>query len=52
MDALLPQFEKQLQPGAKLYSVDFKFSNKQPVEVIQLDRPPHTLGQKVYIYQF
>lgn len=51
MDKLLPKFEKELQPGALVISIDFAFSKKQPKEIITL--PTSTIrGKRLYIYEF
>jgi ubiquinone/menaquinone biosynthesis C-methylase UbiE len=52
MNALLPKFEKELKPGTRVISCDFKFKDKQPIEVINLHRKEYDLGRKIYIYQF
>jgi len=52
MDSLLPKFNKELSPGTILVSCDFKFKNKQPIKVIDLQRAEKALGRVIYIYQF
>jgi ubiquinone/menaquinone biosynthesis C-methylase UbiE len=52
MNALLPKFEKELKPGSRVVSCDFKFKDKQPVKVIDLHRKNFDLGRKIYIYEF
>lgn len=52
MDELLPKLEKELNPGARLVSLSFKFSFKKPIEEIDLKRGKYQLGRKLYIYQF
>lgn len=52
MNDLLPKLQKELKPGTKVISCDFTFSDKQPKEIIDLKRPPKTLGQKLIIYEF
>ncbi len=52
MDALLPKLEKELKPGTRVVSCDFKFTHKQPVEIIDLHRKRFDLGRKIYVYEF
>jgi len=52
MDELLPRLEKELRPGTRLVSCDFKFNHKVPTEVINLNRPKHALGKTLYVYEF
>jgi SAM-dependent methyltransferase len=52
MDDLLLKFDKELKPGTKLVSLSFKFTNKRPVEEIDLNRSKYKLGRKIYVYQF
>ncbi|MFA6447704.1 MAG: methyltransferase domain-containing protein [Patescibacteria group bacterium] len=52
MDMLLPKLQKDLKPGTKLVSCDFRFKNKEPIQVIDLKRAPKELGQKLYVYEF
>ena len=51
MDDLLPKLERELKPGTRLISCDFKFSNKEPTEIIDLKRNKK-LGSFLYIYEF
>jgi hypothetical protein len=52
MDALLPKLEKQLKPGTCLYSIDFQFKEKLPVEKISLLNIRGARGRTVYVYEF
>ena len=52
MNSLLPKFQKELKPGSRVVSCDFKFADKQPVKVIDLHRKRYNLGRKIYIYEF
>lgn len=52
MNALLPKFEKELKPGTRVVSCDFKFKDKQPIQIIDLRRKKYNLGRKIYIYEF
>ncbi len=52
MNALLPKLQKELKPGTRVISCDFKFKDKQPVEVINLQRKNYHLGRKIFIYEF
>ena len=52
MDALLPKFEKELKPGTRVISCNFEFSNKKPIEVLDLKSKSNQLNRKLYIYNF
>ncbi|KKU15692.1 hypothetical protein A3I34_01750 [Candidatus Jorgensenbacteria bacterium RIFCSPLOWO2_02_FULL_45_12] len=52
MDDLLPKFEKELSKGTRLVSCDFAFTNKEPGEVVELNRLSKSLCKKLYIYEF
>ena len=52
MNTLLSKFEKELTPGTKVISCDFKFKNKVPVKIVDLDRKRFDMGRKLYIYEF
>lgn len=52
MDELLPKFEKELKPGAKLVSLSFSFASKRPINEIDLGRGKYKLGRKLFVYQF
>jgi len=52
MDALLPKFQAELRPGARLVACDFPFSQKAPVKIIEFDRPVKSLGKRLLIYRF
>jgi len=52
LDNLLPKLEKELKSGTKLVSVDFKFSKKEPEEIIDLSRASWKLGSNIYVYRF
>jgi len=52
MVKLLPKMEQELCPGTQLFSCDFQFTKKEPLEVTNLGRHPHQLGQNIYRYQF
>ncbi len=52
MDRLLPKLRAELKPGTRLVSCDFKFTDMQPVQVIDLQRPKRKLGRTLYVYQF
>lgn len=51
MDALLPKFERELQPGTRLVSSDFGFMNRPPTRVIDLHRTDHR-GRRLLAYEF
>lgn len=52
MEPLFKKLQKELKPGARLVSCDFKFKNKEPIEIIDLCRSSRSLGQKLYVYEF
>lgn len=52
MDKILPKLEADLQKGAKLVSCDFKFSQKEPAETIDLKRENEEFGKKLFLYEF
>ncbi len=52
MNKLLPKLQRELKPGSRLVSCDFFFANKEPLEIIDLNRPKNKLGRFIYIYQF
>lgn len=52
MDELLFKFDKELKPGTRLVSLSFQFTNKRPIEEIDLKRSKYKLGRKLYVYQF
>lgn len=51
MDKLLKKFEKELQPGTLVYSLDFPFTSKKPTETIDLGKE-NKFGHTLYIYRF
>ncbi len=52
MDALLPKLEKELNLGTRLYSIDFQFKDKVPLEKISLSNIKGVRGRTVYVYEF
>lgn len=52
MDLLLPKLTKELKPGARLVSADFKFSEKEPTEVIEIKGRENELGRRLFVYRF
>lgn len=52
MDSLLPKLEKELKPGAMLYSFDFPFTNKEPRAIIDNKKGAATRGNRLWIYGF
>jgi SAM-dependent methyltransferase len=52
MDKLLPKLEKELRPKTRLVSCDFAFSRKEPLKIIDLDRPKGALCRKLLVYEF
>ncbi|NMB91252.1 methyltransferase domain-containing protein [candidate division WWE3 bacterium] len=51
MDKLLDKFKSELNTGTLVYSLDFPFSYKEPVERINLGET-HKFGHTLYIYKF
>ncbi|MBP7785840.1 hypothetical protein KA062_01110 [Patescibacteria group bacterium] len=51
MDKLLKKFEKELQGGTLVYSLDFPFTSKEPTETIDLGKE-NKFGHTLYIYRF
>lgn len=52
MDDLLPKLDQELAHGTRLVSMTFKFTQKQPIKEIDLDRSKYKLARKLYIYEF
>jgi len=52
MDMLLPKLEKELKPGARVFSCDFKFSKKDPASVVDLKSKNYQLSRRLFIYDF
>jgi cyclopropane fatty-acyl-phospholipid synthase-like methyltransferase len=52
MDDLLPKFDTMLKPGTRLVSASFKFTQKQPIQEIDLGRGKYSLARKLYVYEF
>lgn len=52
MDDLLPKFDRELARGTKLVSLSFKFTQKQPLQEIDLKKTGYLRGRKLYVYEF
>jgi hypothetical protein len=52
MDDLLPKLDKELSHGTRLVSMTFKFTQKQPIKEVDLNRSKYKLARKLYIYEF
>ncbi len=52
LDELLPKLVRELRPGSRAYSVDFKFSSKEPTKVVALDNHSDVHGRRLYVYEF
>ncbi len=53
MDDILKKFDEEIKEGTILVSVAFKFTNKQPVAEIDMEREgDYTNARKLYIYRF
>ena len=52
LKALQPKLEKELKRGTLVYSVDFQFPEKEPKEVISLNRGKTALARHIYVYEF
>lgn len=48
MDDLLPKFDRELKPGTRLVSMNFKFTQKQPDKEFTAKKSKN----KIYIYEF
>ncbi len=52
LNQLLPKFQKELKPGTIVVSCDYQFQNKPADQIINLNRPAHSLGRTLYLYKF
>ncbi|MFZ6014753.1 MAG: methyltransferase domain-containing protein [Patescibacteria group bacterium] len=52
MNDLLPKLKRDLKPGTKLVTCDFKFTDWEPERIIDLNRSKDSLGRTLYIYRF
>lgn len=52
MDALLPKLERELSPGARLVSADFRFGDREADTIICLPGRERELCSKLYVYVF
>ncbi len=52
MQALTPKLEKELKPGTRVVTCDFRLKDKMPVRTIDLHRKNYELGRKIHIYEF
>jgi len=52
LDELLPKFEKELKQGSIVYSCDFRFSKKEPIQVLDLKAKHYQLNRRLNIYKF
>ncbi len=52
LDNLLPYLEKELRPGSKVISCDFKFSKKEPSTVLETGTIKSRINKKLYVYNF
>lgn len=52
MDAILTSIENQLKPGARLISISFKFTLRNPNKEFDLGRSKYKLARKAYLYEF
>ena len=52
MDELLPKFEKELKPGTRVVSSDFKFSKRNPDQIIDIKSKKRQLNRRLFIYNF
>lgn len=52
MDLLLPKLQRELRPGTRLISCDFKLADKEPVRIIDLGRKDKDLCKTLYVYEF
>jgi len=52
LDRLLPKFEQELKPGSIVVSCDFKFSKREPSQIIDLPSTKLQINKKLFIYKF
>ncbi len=53
MDKVLPKLEKELKPGTRLVSIDFPFTQRKAIEIIDIpDAEKRSRCKKIYIYEF
>lgn len=52
LDKLLPKLEKELRPGVKVVSCDFKFSKREPNKILEIRATKPQKSTKLYIYDF
>ncbi len=52
VERLEPKLLRELSPGTRFVTCDFKLKNKQPDRIIHLDRPTYALGKTLYVYIF
>jgi precorrin-6B methylase 2 len=53
MDKLLPKLEREAQPGTRIVSLDFRFSKREPNQVIELQgRQKNKISKRLFIYEF
>lgn len=52
MHSLTPKLLKELKPGTRVVTCDFRFKDKMPVKTIDLHRKRYDLGRKIHIYEF
>ncbi|MBI2121261.1 MAG: hypothetical protein HYU05_01020, partial [Candidatus Wildermuthbacteria bacterium] len=52
LDLLLPRMKEQVNPGTRVVSCDYYFTNKEPAETIILDRSAGSLGRTLFVYEF
>ncbi len=52
MNALLPKLNRELKQGTLLYSIDFMFENKKPIDTVVVYSKKWALGKNIYIYEF
>lgn len=52
MDQLLPKLERELPAGTRLFSIDFEFSQKDPMRIVTLPPLPRTICKRIIEYRF
>jgi SAM-dependent methyltransferase len=52
MDDLLPKFDKELKKGTRVVSASFKFTQKRPIQEIDLRRSKYKRVRMLYVYEF
>lgn len=52
MDDLLPKFDKEFKGPVRMVSLNYRFTNKQPIFEVDLVRGKHRFSRRLYVYEF